>query len=58
MLVDYKTDRGDDPEFAQRRLSYREQLVRYGDAWAKLTGEDVKERIILWTRQRTEESVA
>ena len=34
VLVDYKTDRGDDPEFATRRLTYREQLRRYGEAWA------------------------
>jgi ATP-dependent helicase/nuclease subunit A len=57
VLVDYKTDRGDDPEFATRRLAYREQLRRYADAWARLTGEPVKERVILWTRQRTEEPV-
>jgi ATP-dependent helicase/nuclease subunit A len=57
VLVDYKTDRGDDPDFAARRLSYREQLTRYADAWSRLTGEPVKERLIFWTRQRKEERV-
>ena len=57
VLVDYKTDKGTDPEFATRRLAYRAQLERYGEAWSRLTGEPVKERLILWTRQRTEESV-
>jgi ATP-dependent helicase/nuclease subunit A len=58
VLVDYKTDRGDDPEFPTRRLAYREQLRRYADAWTRLTGEPVKERMILWTRQGKEERVA
>lgn len=57
VVVDYKTDRGSDPEFAARRLGYREQLRRYGEAWSRLTGEPVKERVILWTRTGREEEV-
>ncbi|MSR35124.1 MAG: hypothetical protein EXR95_00575 [Gemmatimonadetes bacterium] len=58
VLVDYKTDRGDDPAFAERRLSYRAQIARYAEAWGRLTQEPVKERLIFWTSQRKEESVA
>ena len=57
VLVDYKTDRGDDPRFATRRLAYHEQLRRYGDAWERLTGEPVVDRLILWTREGREERV-
>jgi len=57
VLADYKSDRGDDPELASRRLRYREQIRRYGEAWSRLTGEPVKERVILWTRTGTEERV-
>ena len=57
VLADYKTDRGDDPEFEARRRGYREQLRTYGSAWSRLTGEPVKERVILWTRDGTEERV-
>jgi ATP-dependent helicase/nuclease subunit A len=57
VLVDYKTDKGDDPDFETRRLGYREQLRRYGDAWTRLTGEPVKERVILWTRRGEQEAV-
>ena len=57
VLVDYKTDRGDDPEFAARRRAYREQLRHYGDAWSRLSGEPVKERVIFWIRSGEEERV-
>jgi ATP-dependent exoDNAse (exonuclease V) beta subunit len=55
VVADYKTDVGTDPEFAARQLSYRRQVDLYADAWAKLTGDPVKERVILFTAQgRTE----
>ena len=57
VLADYKTDRGDDPEFAVRRRAYREQFRAYSSAWSRLTGESVKERVILWTRNGAEEMV-
>ena len=57
VLVDYKTDRGDDPQFDTRRLAYHEQLRRYGAAWERLTGEPVVDRLILWTRDGREERV-
>ena len=57
VLADYKSDRGDDPEFAARRLRYQEQIRSYGDAWGRLTGEPVKELVILWTRTGREERV-
>ena len=57
VLADYKTDRGDDPEFAARRGTYHEQLRTYSSAWSSLTGEPVKERVILWTRTGAEERV-
>jgi ATP-dependent helicase/nuclease subunit A len=50
VLADYKTDRGDDPEFAVRRRAY-------SSAWSRLTGESVKERVILWTRNGAEAMV-
>jgi ATP-dependent helicase/nuclease subunit A len=55
VVADYKTDVGTDPEFAARQLSYRRQVELYAEAWAKLTGDPVKERVILFTAQgRTE----
>jgi ATP-dependent exoDNAse (exonuclease V) beta subunit len=55
VVADYKTDVGTDPEFAARQRSYRRQVELYADAWAKLTGDPVKERVILFTAQgRTE----
>ena len=57
VLVDYKTDRGTDPDFAARRLTYREQLRWYADAWEHLTNEPVHDRLILWTREGLEERV-
>ena len=36
---------------------YREQLRRYGDAWGRLTGVPVKERVIVWVRTGEEERV-
>ena len=57
VLADYKTDRGDDPDFATRRIAYRKQLRHYGAAWSRLTGQPVTERVILWVRSGEEERV-
>ena len=58
VLADYKTDRGDEIQRSpERRRAYREQLRAYSAAWSRLTGESVKERVILWTRTGAEERV-
>jgi ATP-dependent helicase/nuclease subunit A len=51
VIADYKTDVGTDPEFAARQLAYRRQVDLYADAWARLTGDPVKERVIFFTAQ-------
>jgi ATP-dependent helicase/nuclease subunit A len=51
VVADYKTDVGTDPEFAGRESAYRRQVDLYAEAWARLTGEPVKERVLLFTSQ-------
>jgi ATP-dependent helicase/nuclease subunit A len=49
VIVDYKSDAGGrniPPELLQR---YRGQLALYGAAWERLTGQVVKERVLLFT---------
>jgi ATP-dependent helicase/nuclease subunit A len=55
VIADYKTDVGTDPDFARRRESYRRQVDLYAEAWARLTGRPVKERVLLFTSQGREE---
>jgi ATP-dependent helicase/nuclease subunit A len=50
VIVDYKSDRGDDLDFARRHGAYRSQLEAYGRAWEQITGEPVKERILWFVR--------
>jgi ATP-dependent helicase/nuclease subunit A len=57
VVVDYKTDRGDDPDFPSRREAYRAQLSLYGDAWKQLTGEPVKQRLLWFVRSGVIEEV-
>jgi ATP-dependent helicase/nuclease subunit A len=57
VVVDYKTDRGDDPHFATRREAYRAQLSLYGEAWQALTGETVKQRLLWYVRSGVIEEV-
>jgi ATP-dependent helicase/nuclease subunit A len=57
VVVDYKTDRGDDPGFAARVPAYREQLRIYSRAWERLVGEPVKERQLWFVRTGVVESV-
>jgi ATP-dependent helicase/nuclease subunit A len=55
VIADYKTDVGTDPGFEGRLEAYRRQVDLYGEAWARLTGEPVKERVLFFTAQeRTE----
>ena len=56
VIADYKTDVGTDPDFAERSKGYRRQVDLYADAWSRLTGEPVKERVLFFTAQRRIES--
>ena len=49
VIADYKTDRGDDPEFEQRAISYKRQVEIYARCWAELTGDPVAERSLFFT---------
>jgi hypothetical protein len=46
---------GTDPDFARRRKAYRRQVDLYAEAWARLTGRPVKERVLFFTSQGREE---
>jgi len=56
VIADYKTDLGTDPDFSSRIKTYRKQVDLYADAWARLTGDPVKERILFFTAQDRMES--
>ncbi|MEM7413944.1 MAG: UvrD-helicase domain-containing protein [Gemmatimonadota bacterium] len=56
VIADYKTDVGTDPDFPARQARYRRQVDLYADAWSKLTGERVKERILFYIAQGKMES--
>lgn len=49
VVADYKTDVGTDPDFPLREAAYRRQVDLYADAWARLTGKPVKERVLFYT---------
>lgn len=51
VIADYKTDVGTDPSFSSREETYKRQVDLYADAWEKLTGEAVKERVLFFTSQ-------
>jgi ATP-dependent exoDNAse (exonuclease V) beta subunit len=51
VVVDYKTDVGTDPDFIHREAAYRRQVDLYAEAWSRLTGELVKERVLFFTAQ-------
>lgn len=51
VIADYKTDVGSDPHFAARMPAYRRQVELYAEAWNRLTGEAVKERVLFFTAQ-------
>jgi ATP-dependent helicase/nuclease subunit A len=55
VIADYKTDVGTDPDFPARVEAYRRQVDLYAEAWTRLTGEPVKERVLFFIAQgRTE----
>ncbi len=56
VIVDYKTDVGDDPDFAERAVRYRAQVDLYADALTRLTGRPVKERVLFYTARSRVES--
>ncbi len=55
VIVDYKTDVGDDPDFPRRRRAYRRQVDLYAECWQEITGEPVKEKALLFTTLEKEE---
>lgn len=55
VIVDYKTDVGDDPDFPIRRRAYRRQVDLYAECWEEITGEPVKEKALLFTTMEEEE---
>lgn len=55
VIVDYKTDVGDDPDFPRRRRAYRRQVDLYAECWEEVTGERVKEKVLLFTTMEEEE---
>lgn len=55
VIVDYKTDVGDDPDFPRRRRAYRRQVDLYAECWEEVTGEPVKEKVLLFTTMEEEE---
>lgn len=55
VIVDYKTDVGDDPDFPRRRRAYRRQVDLYAECWEEVTGEPVKEKALLFTTMEEEE---
>ena len=55
VIVDYKTDVGDDPDFPRRRRAYRRQVDLYAECWEQVTGEPVKEKALLFTTMEKEE---
>lgn len=54
VIADYKTDLGDSLTAPTRREGYRRQVDLYAACWERLTGERVKEKILLFTRSGTE----
>ncbi len=55
VVVDYKTDAMVDPTLWQQRTElYRRQVNLYADYWEQLTGETVKERVLVLTSAETE----
>ena len=56
VVADYKTDSGDDPEFGERVTRYRAQVDLYAECWEQLTGEEVGERVLVFTAQGRTES--
>ena len=56
VVADYKTDTGEDPAFAGRVERYRAQVDLYAECWERLTGDQVGERVLVFTAQGRSES--
>ena len=56
VIADYKTDIGTDPDFEARSDAYRSQVELYAECWSAITGEPVKERVLVYTTQQRTES--
>ncbi len=56
VIADYKTDSGDDPHFDARVAQYRKQVDLYARCWEKITGEPVRERVLVFTAQGRSEA--
>ena len=56
-LLDRVVDLAFGPDFAEGRVAHHEQLRRYGHAWARLTGQPVRDRLIIWSRDGVPERV-
>lgn len=55
VLVDFKTDVGDDAAYPRRAAAYRRQLDLYARCWTTLTGDPVRECILFHVRSGREE---
>jgi ATP-dependent helicase/nuclease subunit A len=51
VIADYKTDVGTDPDFPRRLETYRRQVDLYAEAWTRLTGDPVTQRVLFFTTQ-------
>lgn len=51
VVVDYKTDEGGNPAFAQLVPRYRAQVAQYAQCWEAVVGEPVRERVLLYAAQ-------
>ena len=56
VIADYKTDLARDLNVDSQLEAYRQQVDLYADAWARLTGDPIKERILFFTAQDRVES--
>ena len=51
VVLDYKSNyAGDDESLSYLTSHYRRQLELYGNAWTRLTGENVKEKYLYFVR--------
>ena len=55
-VVDYKTDRGDDPGFESRVEEYRAQVDLYAGCWERLSGAATVGRVLVFAAQGRIES--
>jgi ATP-dependent exoDNAse (exonuclease V) beta subunit len=56
VLADYKTDVFADEASRRARVDrYRRQVDLYADCWTRLTGEPVRERVLVFTSEGREE---